>query len=184
MSEPADLTQLLNAWSSGDVDAGDALMRSLYRELHALSRARLRNFGGDLTLQATELVHDAFLRLCDQQQKNWSNRAHFLAIASVVMRRVLLDHARRRTAEMRDRSLETALDEAALFTPERAEELIELDEAMSQLAQFDPRAARVVEFRYFGGMNIEEIALALDISPATVKRDWTLARAWLYKRLG
>ncbi|TVQ36723.1 MAG: sigma-70 family RNA polymerase sigma factor [Wenzhouxiangella sp.] len=184
MENQADLTRLLKDWSNGDQDAGERLMRLVYHELKSLSAGRLRAHAGSVTLQATELINEAYLRLSSQSETEWQNRSHFFAIAATVMRRILLDRARHRHSAKRDRRLEseppTELED---MSPVRAEQLISLDMALEQLATLSPRQARVVELRYFGGLNIEETALALDISAATVKRDWNLARAWLLQKV-
>jgi RNA polymerase sigma-70 factor, ECF subfamily len=185
MSEPADLTRMLNQWAAGDARAGDDLLRQVYQQLRQMSAQRLRAHGGPVTLQATELINEAFLRLARQNESVWANRSHFYAIAATVMRRVLLDHARHRHSQRRDRRMETPLEaEHAIMSEQRAQELIELDEAIEQLAQLSERQARIIELRYFGGLSIEEAAETLEISPATVKREWNAARAWLARKLG
>ncbi len=184
MAPSRNLTTLLNAWSNGDSAAGNHLVESLYPELRVIANQRLHGFSGDITLQATELLHEAFIRLNDQNQVTWANRSHFLAIASTVMRRILLDAARRRTAARRDRRVESPINEdTPPISSARAEEVIELDAALEELAAMAPRQARVVEMRYFGGLLQEETAEVLGVSVATVKRDWTIAKAWLYRRL-
>jgi RNA polymerase sigma-70 factor, ECF subfamily len=184
MSAQADLTGLLNAWSGGDQAAGDRLLALIYRELRMISAQRLSSHAGPLTLQATELINEAYLRLARQNENSWANRNHFFAIAATVMRRVLLDHARRRHSQRRDRRMESDTDPEGLAMSEsRAQELLDLDEALTQLAAMSERQAQVIEMRYFGGMTVEEVAEALEISTATVKRDWTIARAWLARQL-
>lgn len=184
MGEPDDLTVLLQAWSGGDGDAGERLMRLVYEELRALSGRRLRAHRGSVTLQATELINEAYLRLSAQIDTDWQNRNHFFAVAAVVMRRVLLDQARRRHSAKRDRRLESSTDpEQVSMSEERAEQLLMLDAALERLAALSPRQARIIELRYFGGFSIPEAAAALGISEATVKRDWMLARAWLINEL-
>ncbi len=184
MDVPPDLTSLLQDWSRGDKHAGDRLMRLVYQELKSLSAGRLRAHSGSVTLQATELINEAYLRLSSQSETEWQNRSHFFAIAATVMRRILLDRARHRHSAKRDRRLESeAPPDLQDMSANRAEQLLTLDMALEELAQLSPRQARVVELRYFGGLNIEETAVALDVSPATVKRDWNLARAWLLHKL-
>jgi len=184
MSDQADLTVLLNAWSDGDSSAGDRLLELVYRELKVMSRSRLRSHGGPLTMQATELINEAYIRLARQDANAWQNRSHFFALAATVMQRVLMDHARRRYSQRRDRRLESDAEPADDFMTEgRARELLELDEALSRLETLSSRQARIVQLRYFGGLTHTETAQALDISVATVKRDWTVARAWLYRQL-
>lgn len=184
MAQPDDLTTLLQAWSGGDGSAGERLMALVYEELRSLSSSRLRAHGGAVTLQATELISEAYLRLSSQVDTDWQNRNHFFAIAATVMRRVLLDQARRRHSAKRDRRLETAEDPELLsMSGARAEQLLTLDAALEQLAELSPRQAQIIELRYFGGLSIPEAAAALEISEATVKRDWLLARAWLLKQL-
>lgn len=180
MSEAADLTELLNAWAGGNADAGENLLKQVYQQLHRLSAQRLRAHGGPITLQATELISEAFLRLARQNESAWANRTHFYAIAATVMRRVLIDHARHRHSQRRDRCLETVLEpELGLMSEQRAQELLDLDEAIEALARLSERQARIVELRYFGGLSVDEVADALDISASTVKREWNAARAWL-----
>lgn len=138
----------------------------------------------DHTLSPTSLVHEAFLRLVDQKSVNWQSRSHFFGIAAQAMRRVLVDHARRRRAAKRSRHLQVSLgSDLEPATPAESEDVVALDEALGRLAEHDPRAAKLVELRYFGGLTIEEAAGSLDISPATAKRDWNLARAWLHREL-
>ncbi len=184
MQNESDLTRLLKDWSSGDQGAGDRLMRLVYHELKALSAGRLRAHAGSVTLQATELINEAYLRLSSQSQTDWQNRSHFFAIAATVMRRILLDRARHRHSAKRDRRLESDTpQEHEDMSSRRAEQLVSLDMALEELGKLSPRQARVVELRYFGGLSIEETALALDVSAATVKRDWNLARAWLLRQV-
>jgi len=188
--EPADVTGLLQAWSSGDESAAAVLLPLIYSKLKAISRAELRSSRGSVTMQATELVNEAFIRLAGQRDVHWNDRAHFFALAATMVRRILLDAARRRLADRRDRRVEESLDvmthapAAESLSEARAVEILDLDAAMAELAQMDPRQARLVELRYFGGLSIPEAAAFLDISAATAKRDWQAARAWLYRRLG
>lgn len=180
-----NITQLLIDWGEGDRKALDALTPLVYDELRAIARRQLRGERADHTLNTTALVHEAYFKLVDQNRVEWQNRAHFYAIASQAMRRILLMYARSRNRQKRGGGQPALpLDEAIVLTESRAEELIELDEALARLETFDERAVRIVECRYFGGLTIEETAGALDISPATVKRDWSTARAWLHMELG
>ena len=184
MANADDLTTLLQAWSGGDTGAGERLLALIYEELRLLSGSRLRAHGGAVTLQATELINEAYLRLSAQTDTNWQNRNHFFAIAATVMRRVLLDQARRRHSAKRDRRLESDENpDTVVMSDARAQQLLMLDEALERLEALSPRQSRMIELRYFGGFSIPETAAALGISEATVKRDWTLARAWLIKEL-
>ena len=178
-----DITALLKDWSGGDRDALERLMPIVYGELKRLASSYLRSERPDHTLQPTALVHEAYLRLEGQRSVVWSNRAHFFGIAARIMRRILVDHARRRGAAKRDVATlrVTLVDDAAA---DRAPELIALDTALTSLEDLDPQQARVVELRYFGGLTVEETAEAAGISTATVKREWRTARAWLRREIG
>jgi RNA polymerase sigma factor (TIGR02999 family) len=184
----SDVTQLLLAWSGGDPAAGERLLSAVYAELHAQAGRAMRRESSEHTLQATALVHEAYLRLVDQRRVQWRNRAHFFGVAAQVMRRVLVDYARARLTEKRGGALQQitlgGADRAGPgSTDEDAVELIALHDALDRLAALDETQARIVELRYFGGLSIEESAEALDISPATVKREWAVARAWLRREL-
>lgn len=184
MDKQGDVTSLLNAWQRGDSKAGEEMLPLVYAELHRIAGRQRNKQYGLLTMQTTDVLHEAWLRLADQNVGCWNNRVQFFAIASTVVRRVLLDSARKRLAQQRDRRQEISLDSVAEpMGLARAEELVELDEALVRLRHNDPRQAQVVDLRYFGGLTIEETALMLDISPATVKRDWEHARAWLYREM-
>jgi RNA polymerase sigma-70 factor, ECF subfamily len=178
------VTDLLLAWRAGDDGARDLLLETVYSELRRRAGAYLRRERGGHALQATALVHEAYLRLVDQNRVVWQNRAHFMAVAAQLMRRILVDHARGELAAKRGgaRQRITLVEDHASAGP-RDVELIGLDEALRELASLDPQQERVVELRYFGGLSIEETAEALGISPATVKRDWAMARAWLFSKL-
>ena len=181
-----DVTGLLLAWGRGDQSAADQLVPAVYEELRRQAERAMRREGGEHTLQATALVHESYLRLIDQRRVEWRNRAHFFAIASTVMRRVLVDHARARLTAKRGGGVSpVSLAGAEPATPEGTDEadLLALHEALEKLAALDPDQARLVELRYFGGLTIEETAEALSVSPATVKREWALARAWLRREL-
>jgi RNA polymerase sigma factor (TIGR02999 family) len=177
------ITELLVEWSKGDQVALDQLMPLVYDELRRLARAYLRRERPDHTLQATALVHEAYLRLIDQQSVTWQNRAHFFGIASQMMRRILVNHAVARAAQKRRPAQKVSLDEAGSFSRERELDLIALDEALNELETLDPRQSRIVELRYFGGLSIEETAEVLNLSPATVKREWSTAKLWLRRRI-
>lgn len=184
MNEAGDLTGLLNAWSGGDAQAGERLLPLIYAELHRIAASQRRREPGSLTLQTTDLVHEAWLRLNRQREPNWQGRAQFAALAATMVRRVLLDHARKRRTLQRDHNSKVPLEAAHdLMDEGRADELVALDAALDALSQLDARQSRIVELRYFGGLTIAETADALDISPATVKREWEHARAWLYGEL-
>ncbi len=181
---PKEVTQLLLDWSHGNQAALERLTPLIYEELHRLAHRHMRRERGGHTLQTSALVNEVYLRLIDQRNVHWQNRAHFFSIASRLMRRILVDHARSHQYEKRggDR-LQVSLDEAALVSQERAEELIALDEALTSLAAIDPRKCQVVELRFFGRMSVEETAAALSVSPVTVKRDWSTAKAWLHRAI-
>lgn len=179
---PGQVTALLQAWRSGDESAGDGLFRILYRELRGTAARVLRREGRHQTLHPTALVHEAFLRLV-RQRVPWRNRAHFLGIAAQAMRRVVVDRARRRRAGKRAAPL-VAFDEALVAgTVGGGVDVLALNDALSRLEALDARQARIVEMRFFAGLSVEETAAALSISPATVKREWVIARAWLRREL-
>jgi RNA polymerase sigma-70 factor (ECF subfamily) len=183
--KPSDVTQLLLAWDKGDPEAGDRLLPLVYAELHRRATAAMRRENEGNTLQATALVHEAYLRLVDQDRVAWKNRAQFYGVAAQVMRRILIDHAREHLAQKRGggaRQVTLSGLEAAADSDD-AVDVLALDQALGQLARLDARQARLVELRYFGGLSIEETAEALDVSPATVKREWATARAWLRREL-
>ena len=180
-----DVTALLISWGSGERSAADRLIPAVYAELHRQAARALRREGNDHTLQATALVHEAYLRLVDQRRVEWRNRAQFFGIAAEVMRRVLVDHARARLASKRGGGMQRlSLDEIGDVSNAGGDtDVLALHDALERLALLDADQARLVELRYFGGLNIEETADALGVSPATVKREWTLARAWLRREL-
>jgi len=180
----ADVTKLLVNWTNGDKKALEALMPLVYGELHRLAKRYLRRERSDHTLQSTALVHEAYLRMVDQKGVQWQNRAHFFAVAAQMIRRILVDHARTHKAEKRGGGMpKLALDEAIGVPQRRDLNLVALDDAINALAELDPQQGRIVELRFFGGLSIEETAEVLSISPATVKRDWAVAKAWLYRDL-
>jgi RNA polymerase sigma-70 factor, ECF subfamily len=178
-----DVTRLLDEMRRGTPGAADRLANRVYKELHRVAVNALRREEGGHTLQPTELVDEAFMRLMGQRDTTWQNRSHFYAIATRAIRRILVDHARKRQSIKRDYGIQVTLDES--FGGERPDALdvIALDVALQQLEALSERQARVVELRYFGGLDVEETAEALQISPATVKRDWTFARAFLLQSL-
>ena len=179
-----DVTRILQDWSDGDQDAPARLMPLVYEELRRLARDYLRHQRSGHTLQATALVHEAYLRLVDQQSVSWQNRLHFFAVAAQVMRYILIDYARSHTAAKRGGSArKLSLDEAKISPQERAAELVALDDALKSLAKVDRRKSQVVELRYFGGLSVEEIAEVLGVSEKTVRRDWHMAKLWLYREL-
>lgn len=179
------VTTLLRAWSAGDASASDMLVPLVYAELRRQARLALRREGEGHTLQATALVHEAWLRLDGQHDARWESRTQFLAVAAQVMRRVLVDHARARRALKRGSggTHVTLGDATAAVAPSDATDVLALDDALSRLAELDPRKARLVELRYFAGMSIPDAAAALGISPATVGREWAVARMWLRREL-
>ena len=181
---PQDVTQLLRDWRQGNRAAFDQLIPLVYDELRRLAKRHLQRQSPGHTLQTTSLVHEAYLRLIDQQNIEWQNRAHFFAVAARAMRFLLVDHARaRQYAKRGGGARQVTLDEVAVVSPERNDDLLALDEALSRLAALDPRKSQIVELRYFGGLSAEEAAEALGVSEITVKREWLKARAWLYREL-
>ena len=183
----SDVTRLLLAWRKGDAGAADQLLPAIYDELHRQAERAMRRENPDHTLQATALVNEAYLKLVDQSRVEWKNRAHFFGVAAQAMRRVLVDHARGKHADKRGgRAARVTLDDANAGAAEEAAgelDVLALNDALERLAALDAQQAKVVELRYFSGLNIEETAVALSISPATVKREWAVARAWLKREL-
>ena len=178
------ITELLVAWSDGDRAALDELVPLVQSELRRIGRNYMRGERKGHTLQTTALINEAYVRLVDQKHVRWQNRAHFLAIASELMRRILVDYARRRLYQKRGAgALQVTLGDAETIPVERTPDLVALDEALTSLAQIDERRSRVVELKFFGGLSIEETAEVLKVSPTTVERDWTIAKAWLHKTL-
>ena len=180
-----NITRMLKDWSGGNREALDRLLPFVYAELHRQASRYLRRERPDHTLQTTALIHEAYMKLIDQSEVQWQNRAHFFAIAAQTMRRILVDYARTRKREKRGGDdVKLQLDDAInVSSKEKSIDLVALDEALNRLAEFDERQARVVELRYFSGMTEEETAEVLSISPATVRRDWNMAKAWLYGQL-
>ena len=178
------VTELLGEWSNGDDGALGKLFPLLHPELHRLAHHYMSRERTGHTLQTTALVNEAYLRLVDQKQSHWRNRAQFVGVAAQLMRRILIDHARSRAYAKRGGGVRPVeLDEAAVLSPTQAEAVLAVDEALQRLATFDPRKARIVELRYFGGLTVEETAEVLKISPITVMRDWSFAKAWLHREL-
>jgi RNA polymerase sigma factor (TIGR02999 family) len=184
LPSPREMTRLLAAWSEGDRDALERLLPLVEGELHRLAHRYMRRERPGHTLQTSALVNEAYLRLVDQRDVRWQSRAHFFGIAAQMMRRILIDHARRKHFEKRGGgAAHVALDEAAVVSDERAAELVALDEALTALAKVDGRKSRVVELRYFGGLSVEETAEVLKVSPDTVTREWRRAKAFLHREL-
>jgi len=180
----AQVSKLLLDWGQGDVAAREALIPLVYNELRRLARRYLRRERPDHTLQSAALVNEAYLRLVRQEQPQWQNRAHFFGVAAQLMRQILVDHARNRAADKRGGGAPRLTLDPEVALPQRREvNLVALDDALNQLAALDPQQSRVVELRFFGGLSIEETSVVLDISPATVKREWATARAWLHREM-
>jgi RNA polymerase sigma factor (TIGR02999 family) len=190
MPGPADVTGLLKAWSQGDKDALEQLMPLVYAQLRAQARRYMRSERADLTLQSTALVHEVYLRLTKAHDVSWNDRAHFFALSAQIMRRILVDAARARSAAKRGGASGTARSPAIdpnLIPDARSDTdlmLCALDDALDSLAQRDPRRVKVIELRFFAGLSVEETAGMLEVSPQTVMRDWRLAKMWLARELG
>jgi RNA polymerase sigma factor (TIGR02999 family) len=181
---PNEVTQLLVEWSNGNQAALEKLMPLVYEELHRLAHRYMGHERPGHTLQTSGLVNEAYLRLIDQSQVQWQNRGHFFGIAAQMMRRILVDYARNRSyAKHGGGAHRVSLDEARILSPERAADVVALDEALTELAIFDRRKSQIVELRFFGGLSIEEAAEVLSVSPGTIMRDWTLAKAWLRRAM-
>jgi RNA polymerase sigma factor (TIGR02999 family) len=181
---PQNVTQLLVEGSKGSKEALDQLLPIVYEELRRQAARYLRHERAGHTLQTTALIHEAYIRLIDQKNVEWQNRAQFFGIAAQLMRRILVDHARTRKRSKRGGSkLRVSLDQAMAVTKNRDLDLVALDEALERLAQIDPQQSRVVELRFFSGLSVEETAEVLSVSPATVKRDWSVAKAWLHREI-
>jgi RNA polymerase sigma factor (TIGR02999 family) len=178
------ISQLLMRYNNGDQEAFDQLMPLIYGELRKMAKRYMRGQPTGHTLQTTALIHEAYLKLAIQEEKQWQNRAHFFGVAAHAMRNILVDYARAQQADKRGgEARAVSLDEAAMVTGERAAEVVALDDALNSLAKLAPRQSRVVELRYFGGLNVEETAEVLKISAETVTRDWRMAKAWLLREL-
>jgi RNA polymerase sigma-70 factor (ECF subfamily) len=179
-----DVTILLAELAKGNKEAASKLIPMVYDELRRLADGYMRRERGDHTLQATALVHEAYLKLVEQHSVDWRSQAHFLGIAAQVMRRILVDHARGHLRGKRGAGLqEVPLDDALVFAPEQSLEVVRLDEALERLTELDPRQGKIVELRFFGGLTVEQTAKLLKISPKTVKRDWSIAKAWLHSEV-
>jgi RNA polymerase sigma factor (TIGR02999 family) len=179
----SDISELLHAWSGGDQNALERLTPIVYRELHRLARRFMERERPGHSLQTTALVNEAYMRLVDYKRIEWQDRAHFFAISAQLMRRILVEHARRHNLKRGGGVQHVSLEEAAVVGGDRAADLVALDDAMNALARLDPRKVRVVEMRFFGGLSVEETAEVLKVSPVTVMRDWSTAKAWLYREL-
>ena len=178
-----DISTLLHAWSGGNGSALETLTPIVYDELHRLARHYMRGERPGHSLQTTALVNEAYMRLVDYKSMQWQNRAHFFAVSAQLMRRILVDHARRHNLKRGGGVQHVALEDAAVVGGGRASDLVALDDAMNTLARLDPRKVQVVEMRFFGGLSVEETAEVLKVSPVTVMRDWSTAKAWLYREL-
>jgi RNA polymerase sigma-70 factor, ECF subfamily len=177
-----EITRLLTEWSNGDEEALGKLTPLVYRELRQIAASYLRKERGGHTLQPTALVHEAYLRLVEQEKPNWENRSHFYGVAARLMRQILVDHARRSHARKRTR-MDVPLEQAIGFAAEQSQSLFSLDAGLNALEKFDSRKCRAVELRYFGGLSMDEIAVALTVSTVTVRRDLRMAEAWLLKEM-
>ena len=178
------VSELLASWNNGDAKAREALMPLVYDELRKLAASHLRRERNDHTLQPTALVHEVYLRLAEQKNVQWQDKSHFFGVTANLMRRILVDNARAHLADKRGSGLpKVSLNEAIAMSRERPAELLALDESLTQLAATDPQQSRIVELRVFAGLTIEQTAEVLGISPATVKRDWNLAKAWLLREI-
>jgi RNA polymerase sigma factor (TIGR02999 family) len=182
-----DITRLLQDWQSGDRDALDRLMPLVYDELHLIASRHLARERPERTLQTTALVNEAYLKLVDQRKVDWQNRAHFFALAARLMRRIVLDDARRRQREKRGgEAVHVPLDGVQISAPVAGLEVVdvlELDRVLTQLEAIDADQGRIVELRFYGGLTVEETAAVMDVSPATIKREWAMARSWLFRAL-
>ena len=178
-----DISALLRAWSDGDQGALETLTPIVYGELHRLAGRYMKGEHTGHSLQTTALVNEAYMRLVDYKRMQWQDRAHFFAVSAQVMRRILVDHARRHNLKRGGKVAHVSLDEAACVESARDTDLVALDRAMEALARIDPRKVQVVEMRFFGGLNVEETAEVLRVSPITVKRDWRAAKLWLYREM-
>jgi RNA polymerase sigma factor (TIGR02999 family) len=178
-----EVTRLLPDWQNGDRTALDRLTPVVYAELRRLARSYMRQERPDHTLQPTALVHEAYLRLVDQSSPNWQNRHHFFGVAAQIMRQVLVDQARHRRAAKRDAGCRVTMSETLAISGNRNVDMLDLDHALDELGKVDPRKTRIVELRFFGGLTVEETALALDISAPTVRREMRMAETWLYQRI-
>ena len=182
-SSQEEITQLLVAWSHGDKESVDKLVPLVYEELRRMANRYLADERTGHTLQPSDVVHEAYFRLVDQRQVQWQNRGHFFALAAQAMRRILVDHARKARSIKRGGGFQISLERLGEPAVERSPDLIALDDALTGLAAIDPGKARIVELRYFGGLSLEETAAVVDLSRATVVREWRMAKAWLHREL-
>ena len=183
-SDTNDVTKLLRAWSEGDPTALNGLTPIVYEELRRLARRYMGRERSGHTLQTTALANEAYMRLVDYKRMQWRDRAHFFAVSAQVMRRILVDHARSLNIRRGRGVPHIVLNEVAVVGNDRSRDLVALDDALNELARFDPRKAQIIEMRFFGGLSAEETAEVLKVSPATVRRDWSIAKCWLYRELG
>ena len=184
MTDPHEVTVLLSALTHGEEDAAGKLIPVVYDELRRLAASYMRRERQDHTLQATALVHEAYLKLIELRSVSWQSRAHFFGVAAQLMRRILIDHARGHLRQKRGgEHKKVSFDDALAFSEQQSAELLAVDESLERLARLDGRQARIVELRFFGGLSVEEAAEVLGVSPKTVKRDWSVAKAWLYADL-
>ncbi len=179
-----NISRLLRAWSDGDQSALNGLTPVVYRELRRLAHHYMDGERPGHTLQTTALVNEAYLRLVDYKRMKWQDRAHFFAVSAQVMRRILVDHARSHNIKRGAGVQHVSLDDVAVVGGDRSGDLVALDDAMNELARLDPRKVQIIEMRFFGGLSVEETAEVLKLSPATVRRDWSIAKFWLYRELG
>jgi RNA polymerase sigma-70 factor, ECF subfamily len=179
-----DITSMLRRLAQGNQDAANELIPVIYHELHRLAASHLRHERANHTLQPTALVNEAYIKLVAQRDADWHSRAHFFAVASNLMRRILVDHARRNLRAKRGgRNAKLSLDDVLLVALDRSDKMLALDESLTRLEKMDTRQARIIELRYFGGLTVDEVAKILDLSPTSVRREWTSAKAWLYGEL-
>ena len=179
-----DISTLLRAWSDGDQSALKRLTTIVHEELRRLAHHYMQQERPAHTLQTTALVNEAYIRLVDYKRMQWQDRAHFFAVAAQVMRRILVDHARSHNIKRGAGVPHVGLDDVAVVSGDRTGDLVALDDAMNALARLDPRKVQIIEMRFFGGLSVEEVAEVLKVSPATVRRDWSIAKFWLYRELG
>lgn len=178
-----DISTLLRGWSDGDQSALKGLIPIVHDELRRLAHRYMEREGPGHTLQTTALVNEAYMRLVDYKRMQWQNRAHFFAVSAQVMRRILVDHARSHNVKRGAGVLHVSLEEVAVVGGDRTADLVALDDALNALARLDPRKVQIIEMRFFGGLSVEETAEVLKVSPATVRRDWSIAKLWLYREL-
>ena len=179
-----DISTLLRAWSDGDQSALEGLTPIVYDELRRLAHRYMKRERPGHTLQTTALVNDAYMRLVEYKRMKWQNRAHFFAVSAQVMRRILVDHARSHNVKRGAGVPHVSLEEVAVVGGDRPADLVALDDALNALARLDPRKVQIIEMRFFGGLSVEDTAEVLNVSPATVRRDWSIAKFWLYRELG